>query len=64
MQKIHQEIIKTISDFLEENPKITFAEILHSLDLVNSESTEKPQETLRKINIGVKKLSEDPTLIH
>ena len=62
MQKIHQEIIKTISDFLEENSKKTFAEILHSLDLVNSESTEKPQETLRKINIRIKELSEATNL--
>ena len=58
MQKIHQEIIKTISDFLEENPEKTFAEILHSLDLVSSESTEKPQETLRKINIAIKEICE------
>ena len=62
MQKIHQEIIKTISDFLEENPEKTFAEILHSLDLINSESTEKPQETLRKINIRIKELSEATNL--
>ena len=58
MQKIHQEIIKTISDFLEENSKKTFAEILHSLDLVNSESTEKPQETLREINTKIKEICE------
>ena len=58
MQKIHQEIIKTISDFLEENSKKTFAEILHSLDLINSESTEKPQETLRKINTKIKEICE------
>ena len=62
MQKIHKEIIKTISDFLEENSKKTFAEILHSLDLINSESTEKPQETLRKINIRIKELSEATNL--
>lgn len=58
MQKIHKEIIKTISDFLEENSKKTFAEILHSLDLVSSESTEKPQETLRKINTKIKEICE------
>ena len=62
MQKIHKEIIKTISDFLEENPQIRFAQTLHILDLVSSELTEKPQETLRKINIRIKELSEATNL--
>ena len=31
MQKIHQEIIKTISDFLEENSKKTFVKIFSVL---------------------------------
>ena len=58
MQKIHKEIIKTISDFLEENPQIRFAQTLHILDLVNSELYEKPQETLRKINTKIKEICE------
>ena len=62
MQKINQEIIKTISNFLEENPEKTFAEMLHSLDLVSSELTEKPQETLRKVNIGIKEICEATNL--
>jgi|LakMenEpi03Aug12_release.lakeMendotaPanAssembly.Ray.scaffolds.fasta_scaffold3469375_1 hypothetical protein len=58
MQKINQEIIKTISDFLEKNPEIRFTEMLHILDLVNSELMEKPQDTLRKINTKIKERCE------
>lgn len=58
MQKINQEIIKTISDFLEENPEIRFTQMLHILNLINSEFMEKPQDTLRKINTKIKERCE------